>query len=103
MAEILQVMANASSFRLGATAMSDDNSVLTRGDLVSRVAGLAKELRTLPRVVGLLGANGTDWAVAQLAAWAAGKTVVPLPTFFSLPQLGHVIRDAGVDLSLINI
>ncbi len=97
MAEILQVMANASSFRLGATAMSDDNSVLTRGDLVSRVAGLAKELRTLPRVVGLLGANGTDWAVAQLAAWAAGKTVVPLPTFFSLPQLGHVIRDAGVD------
>jgi hypothetical protein len=43
MAEILQVMANASSFRLGATAMSDDNSVLTRGDLVSRVAGLAKE------------------------------------------------------------
>ena len=71
-------------------------AALRRGDLAARVAGLAEELRDLPQVIGLLGANGTDWAVAQLAAWVAGKTVVPLPTFFSPLQLQHVLRDAGI-------
>ena len=51
----------------------------------------------LPQVIGLLGANGIDWAVAQLAAWMSGKTVVPMPTFFSRLQLEHVLRDAGID------
>ena len=30
----------------------------------------------------------------------AGEIVVPLPTFFSLVQLGHVVRDASIDLIL---
>jgi long-chain acyl-CoA synthetase len=64
---------------------------------MGRVAGLAAVLRDRPQTLGLLGANGTEWAVAQLAAWAAGKTVVPLPTFFSRAQLEHVIKDAGID------
>ncbi len=51
--------------------------------------------RFLP-VVGLLGANGIDWATAALAAWTSGKTVVPMPTFFSRLQLEHVLRDAGI-------
>jgi long-subunit acyl-CoA synthetase (AMP-forming) len=54
-------------------------------------------LRDRPQTLGLLGANGTEWAVAQLAAWAAGKTVVPLPTFFSRAQLEHVLKDAAID------
>ena len=97
MVELLQVLRGWHSSRDAATAMSDDNTLLTRGDLAARVAGLAEDFRELPQVIGLLGADGTDWAIAQLAAWAASKTVVPLPTFFSLPQLEHVIRDAGVD------
>ena len=98
MVEILRVLQGwIKRSRDGDAAMSDDNSVLTRGELAARVAGLAEEFRDLPRVIGLLGANGTDWAVAQLAAWSAGKTVVPLPTFFSRLQLEHVLRDAGVD------
>ena len=77
--------------------MSDDNAVLTRAEFAARVAGLVKDFRELPQVIGLLGANGTDWAAALLAAWAAGKTVVPMPTFFSLPQLKHMSCDARIN------
>lgn len=97
MVEIFRVLRDWSGARDSGTMMSDDTSALTRGDLAARVAGLAEQLDALPRVIGLLGANGTDWAVALLAAWAAGKTVVPLPTFFSPLQLKHVLRDAGIE------
>jgi long-chain acyl-CoA synthetase len=96
MAEILNVLRNGSRYRPGAVAMADDHSVLTSSELVNRVAGLAAVLRPLPQRIGLLGCNGTEWAVAQLAAWTAGKTVVPLPLFFSRLQLKHVMRDAGI-------
>jgi long-subunit acyl-CoA synthetase (AMP-forming) len=76
--------------------MSDDHGSVTRQELVARVAGLAEELGALPQTVGLLGANGIDWAVAALAAWMSGKTVVPMPTFFSRLQFEHVLRDAGI-------
>jgi long-chain acyl-CoA synthetase len=96
MSDILQAMHCGSRYRSAAVAMADDHSVLTRGELLARVAGLAEILADRPQTLGLLGANGTEWAVAQLAAWAAGKTVVPLPTFFSRAQLEHVLKDAGV-------
>ena len=97
MAEILNVLRNGSRYRPGAVAMADDHSVLTGSELATRVAGLAAALRDLPQRIGLLGGNGTEWAVAQLAAWTAGKTVVPLPSFFSRLQLEHVMRDAGIE------
>lgn len=97
MAELLNALRDGSRYRSDMTAMSDDNGALTGGDLVARIAGLAAILRNRPQRIGLLGAHGTDWAVAQLAAWAAGKTVVPMPAFFSRLQLEHVLRDAGID------
>jgi len=97
MSDILQAMHCGSRYRSAAVAMADDHAVLTRSELMTRVAGLAQVLMDRPQTLGLLGANGTEWAVAQLAAWAAGKTVVPLPTFFSRAQLEHVLKDAGVD------
>jgi long-subunit acyl-CoA synthetase (AMP-forming) len=97
MAEILHALRRGSSDRQDIPAISDDHSALTRGDLAAWVAGLAEEMLSLPRVIGLVGANGTDWAAALLAAWTAGKTVVPLPTFFSPLQLQHVLGDAGID------
>jgi len=96
MVELLHVLRNGSRYRPGISAMSDDHAVLTAENLMVRVAGLAQALRDRPQTVGLLGANGTEWAVAQLAAWAAGKTVVPMPAFFSRLQLEHVLRDAGI-------
>jgi long-chain acyl-CoA synthetase len=97
MSDILQAMHCGSRYRSAALAMADDHTVLSRSELLARVAGLARVLADRPQTLALLGANGTEWAVAQLAAWAAGKTVVPLPTFFSRAQLEHVLKDAGVD------
>jgi len=80
----------------GATAISDDDNTLTRAGLSARVSGFAEELRPLPQTIGLLGENGIEWVIAQLAGWLAGKTVVPLPTFFSAAQLGHIVSDTGI-------
>lgn len=81
-------------------AISDDQSALSRRELFARVAGLASELRPAPRTVGILAPNGIDWVIAQLACAFAGKTVVPLPTFFSAAQLEHIVRDASVEFVL---
>lgn len=76
-------------------AFADDETSLAYGDLAARVAGFAEEIAPLPRVLGLMGGNQVDWVVAQLAAWLAGKLVVPLPAFFKLRQLQHTLSDAG--------
>lgn len=52
------------------------------------------------RVIGLLADNGPDWVIADLAALAAGVTLVPLPGFFSAGQLRHAVTDAGVEAIL---
>jgi long-subunit acyl-CoA synthetase (AMP-forming) len=82
-------------------AMSDGRITLSRSQALSRIAGLAGELLARGRVIGLLAPNGVEWAIAQLACAVAGKIVVPLPRFFSPAQLGHIVRDASVDLILV--
>ncbi len=77
-------------------ALDDGTSRLTYAALARRVAGFAETLAPSPGVLGLLGSNGADWVVAQLAGWLAGKTVVPLPPFFRPQQLEHIVRDAGI-------
>ncbi|HZP08609.1 AMP-binding protein [Methyloceanibacter sp.] len=96
MVELLQALDEGLRYRRGVVAMSDDHGTVTGDDLLARIAGLAEEFGPLPRVVGLLGHNGTDWALGLLAAWKAGKTVVPFPTFFSQLQVEHVLGDAGI-------
>lgn len=81
-------------------AVSDDECRLSRRELFSRVVGFASELALAPKTVGILAPNGIDWVIAQLACAFAGKTVVPLPTFFSATQLEHVVRDASVEFIL---
>jgi long-subunit acyl-CoA synthetase (AMP-forming) len=95
MVELLEVLREP-RYAPGAAAMSDETGTIIGRELVARIAGLAEEFRPLPPVIGLLGTNGIDWAAAALAAWMSGKTVVPLPTFFSRPQLEHVLGDAGI-------
>lgn len=97
MVELLDALREGSRYARDAVAMSDDEGGISGHDLIARVAGLAEEFSALPPVIGLLGANGVDWAAAALAAWMSGKTVVPMPTFFSRLQLEHVLRDAGID------
>ena len=77
-------------------AMSDHRAALTRFDLACWVAGVAADLGSGPETIGILGENSVVWAVAFLAASVAGKTIVPIPTFFSHEQLAHLAQDAGI-------
>ena len=77
-------------------AMSDGVRSLTWSKLAAWAGGIAEDLGPEPETIGLFGHNSVEWAVAFLAASAAGKTIVPIPVFFSGEQRAHVIRDAGI-------
>ena len=82
----------------GHTALQDARSTLSYAELCAAVATTATALRTSGiRTLGLLMDNSPAWVVMDLAAIAAGITVVPLPAFFSRTQIEHVIQDAGID------
>src|ERR1700737_3723592 len=84
----------------GSIAVSDQHGQLSRRELLATVTGLAADLESQPRTVGIYAPNGLAWVIAQLACALAGKIVVPLPAFFSSAQLGHVVRDASIELIL---
>ena len=83
-----------------AELMRDEHGLLTRAEVIARISAVAEKLHGLPKAIGIYADNGSDWAIAQLAGVLAGKTVVPLPTFFSPDQLGHIVRDASVECIL---
>ena len=79
-------------------ALQDETCSLTYGELLLEIDVLADQLRACgPRVLGILADNGKDWALADLAAHAAGIPTIPLPLFFSAAQIAHVIKTAGID------
>lgn len=79
-------------------ALQDATSSLTYGELPARIDWLADRLRACrPHAIAILADNGTAWALADLAAHAAGIPTIPLPLFFSAAQIAHVLRVAGVD------
>ncbi|MGQ0620226.1 MAG: AMP-binding protein [Panacagrimonas sp.] len=69
-------------------------------DVVNRLA--AELVASGARTVALLADNGLSWALTDLAAMAAGLRMVPLPSFFSLQQMQHALRDARVDTLLVD-
>jgi long-subunit acyl-CoA synthetase (AMP-forming) len=83
------------------TAMSDGAATLTRAELAAWAAGAAAALGTHPETIGIAGENSVEWAVAFLAASAAGKTIVPVPAFFSAAQRAHLIHDAGIERIIV--
>jgi long-chain acyl-CoA synthetase len=89
----LQSRADAMPSRI---AFSDDTGDVAYGALLRRIGAMAVAAGSLPGVVGVLGANCIDWVVADLGCKWAGRTVVPLPPFFSPAQLAHVVQDAGI-------
>lgn len=99
MHELFQVLARRASATPDRLAFDDGATRLSYAPLAGRVAAVAEELRALPAlhsVVGVLGSNRVDGIIGQLAGWHAGKIVVPLPRFFPIPQLRHVVQDAGI-------
>ncbi len=81
-------------------AFFEDNVALSWDEVAARVSGLARSLDPRQRTIGLYAPNGVAWAIGQLAGFCTGRTVVPLPTFFTSIQLAHVVRDAGIEVIL---
>lgn len=77
-------------------AFSDSDGQITWRGLLRRVAGAAAALADMADPIGLMAPSSIDWVIADLAGWAAGKTIVPMPHFFSDAQLAHIVRDAGI-------
>jgi long-subunit acyl-CoA synthetase (AMP-forming) len=100
MRQLFDSMKRHASEAGGLIAVGDQHCQLSRRELFARVTGLAADLESQPQTVGIYAPNGLAWVIAQLACAFAGKIVVPLPAFFSSAQLGHVVRDASVDLIL---
>lgn len=83
-------------------ALHGDTDSLDYGSLHTAVHRLACALsQTGLRTFALLADNGLSWAVADLAALAAGLRLVPLPLFFSPRQMLHALRDAAVEGLLV--
>lgn len=80
-----------------AVACVGERQTLTYRTLLAQIAERSAALRRNPaEVFGLVLDNSPLWAVLDLAAWEAGKVMIPLPFFFSAEQVVHSIRDAGI-------
>jgi long-chain acyl-CoA synthetase len=79
-------------------ALLDETGTITYGELQAEIEWLADRLRTCrPRAIAILADNGKEWAMADLAALAAGIPCIPLPVFFSPAQIAHTLKAAGVE------
>lgn len=98
MSLILAALHRHAASHPGKVALQDEHGALTYGGLPAEIARLAGLLRAAaPRAVAILADNGKAWALADLAAHAAGIPSIPLPLFFSPAQLAHVLRTAAID------
>jgi long-subunit acyl-CoA synthetase (AMP-forming) len=98
---VMQALARHAELRPAAIALQGPATSVSYAELHARVQQLAAELHASNiRTLGLLADNGIAWAVADLAALAAGIPCVPLPPFFSPQQLLHAIRNSGMDVVL---
>ncbi|MFZ0469573.1 MAG: AMP-binding protein, partial [Thiogranum sp.] len=78
------------------TALADGRVSLSYLELqqaIERTAALLPAKR-----IGLLLANGCQWAVLNLATQRRATVCVPMPPFFSDAQLRHLIADAGLEV-----
>lgn len=96
MRDVLKSLASLALARPNDTALNAPGQSLTYLELARRVAATSERARSLGQTIGILAQNGTDWIVADLGLACAGKTMVPLPPFFSPGQLSHIVRDAKV-------
>jgi long-subunit acyl-CoA synthetase (AMP-forming) len=79
-------------------ALQDETRTFSYGELLTEIELLADQLREgSPRAITILADNGSAWALADLAAHAAGIPSIPLPPFFSAAQIVHVLKTAAID------
>lgn len=96
MSAVLAAIRDRAASQGAAPALVGGSATLDYAALARAIAALVPALAR--QRVALLLDNGPPWAVADLAALAAGATCVPLPGFFTDAQLRHTLSDAGISL-----
>jgi long-chain acyl-CoA synthetase len=81
-------------------ALEDATRQVTFGELDALLEDEGAWLAAGGERFALLADNGIGWAVTDLALHLRGLVTVPLPGYFTAPQLRHVIDDAGIDCLL---
>ena len=75
-------------------AISDAQGAMSYGALADDIARMAATLAGMGEVVGLLMPRDRRHVVADLALASLGRTIVPLPDFFSVDQWRHMVRNS---------
>lgn len=103
MDEIIRKIAEVTGRYPHKPALVSELGPVTYRALLKRTQRLAAWLQKRGfRRVALYRENSAEWIVIDLACAIAGVTLVPLPTFFSERQIGHVIRGSGPELIFID-
>lgn len=95
MREVLDALLYHASDRPKAIAISDGARSVTYEELAHLVLSNAKLFTPLPDRVAILAENSIEWVIADLALAFCGKTTIPVPTFFSVEQFTHIIKNAN--------
>ena len=81
-----------------AVALRGRDGEVRWGGLAARVTAAARVLAAQQiRTLAIAVDNTPDWIVVDLATQLAGVALVPLPPFFSVAQIEHVLADSGAD------
>lgn len=79
----------------------DASGDYTTADLLSRCQELQQSLASFgAHSLALLANNSLDWIIADLVCQHTGRTLLPLPTFFSPDQIEFTLRQCAVDALL---
>jgi len=101
MSWVFQSLKNYAHLRPDSVAVSDGTRCLTYAELVDRVTAFSQELRRRQcRRIALCADNGLEWIIADLAARHAGAMLVPVPPFFTGPQVSHLYETSDIDTVL---
>ncbi|MCA8939959.1 MAG: AMP-binding protein, partial [Planctomycetes bacterium] len=80
--------------------LQDPSGAILRGQLAVAAYAASQKLRqaTQAERVGVCLPSIKEYAIAVYAVLLAGKTVVPINFLLQPKELGHVVKDAGLDL-----
>jgi long-chain acyl-CoA synthetase len=86
----------------GAVAIVDDQRTYSRLQLLAGALILADEIdrRCKSPTVGVMLPTGGSFAVAALACWITGRTLVPLNYLLKPEELQYIVDDCGTDTVL---
>ncbi len=86
----------------GDRAITDDRGTVTFGELAVMSVGLSRLIGSMTQQlrVGCVLPSSSAFTASFYGSMLAGRTLVPINFLLSPEQIGHIVRDAGIDLIL---